>query len=72
MRAALYIPLLMLLATGCAAPKDSHKSFPRPKYELRPNARNGTPAVTQRWWSRGWFWQPTTARKRKPKTIRLK
>lgn len=64
--------VLLLLLASCAAPKDSYKNFPRPKYEVRTKARNGTPSVRQTWWSKGWFWQRTTGKKRTGKSIRLK
>jgi hypothetical protein len=51
------IAILFFALAGCAAPKDSHKHFHKPKYNVREHARPGTPAVTQRWWSRMWFWQ---------------
>lgn len=42
---------------GCAAPKDSYVHFRKPKYKVRPKARNSTPGVAQTWWSHRWFWQ---------------
>jgi hypothetical protein len=63
---------LLLLVAGCAAPKDSYKSFPRPKYDVRQHARNGTPSVAQKWWKKAWFWQPMGGNNRKGKSIRIR
>lgn len=70
MRLACILALLGL--GGCAAPKDSYKNFPRPKYEVRQHARNGTPSVAQKWWKKAWFWQPMGGNKRKGKSIRIR
>lgn len=65
--------LCMVAFSGCAAPKDSNRSFPRPKYDVSTNTkRNGVPAVRQTWWSKAWFWQRMGGNKRKGKSIRLR
>lgn len=65
--------LLLLLLCSCAAPKDSYKSFPRPKYDVdTKHRRNGVPSVRQTWWSKAWFWQPMGGNKRKGKSIRIR
>lgn len=71
MRLACILALLGL--GGCAAPKDSYKCFPRPKYDVNTkHRRNGVPSVRQTWWSKAWFWQPMGGNKRKGKSIRIR
>lgn len=41
--------ILLLVLTGCAAPKNSYKRFPEPKYKVRTHARDGVPSVAQTW-----------------------
>lgn len=52
----LCIGLLMALS-ACAAPRGAHEHFDKPKYKIRERARDGRPNVSQRWFSRWWFWQ---------------
>lgn len=55
---AIIIIMLASLVDGCAAPKDSAKHFPRPKYHVETKrVRQGRASVAQTWWSHLWFWQ---------------
>lgn len=64
---------LLVVLSGCAAPKDSYKSFPRPKYDVNTkHRRNGVPGVRQTWWIKAWFWQPLTKKQRKAHTIKMR
>lgn len=63
--------ILLLILTGCAAPKNSYKRFPEPKYKVRTHARDGVPSVAQTWWSHLWFWE-NWGNKKQGKSIRLR
>lgn len=56
--ALLLFSLIAMLAGGCA-PKDTTRTFSRPKYEVSTHhtTRNGRAAVRQKWHKRWWFWQ---------------
>lgn len=59
--AVILISVILLFSAGCA-PKDSSKQFSKPKYTI--SDKQGRPGVNQRWWSKGWFWQPISKRRK--------
>ena len=46
--------LLLTMAPGCAA-RQPHEQFSAKKYRIRTTAKDGTPAVVQRYYAKQWL-----------------